>query len=667
MKKCIPLFLILITALSLQLNSQTENSKDGAILCSQRKSSFNLSKSSALSPITPKHSYDVLKYTLNLDIYDCFLGSYPNSFSGSVIVKFKVDSALNTVNLDARNSFLVIDNVGLAAAAYSHINDVLSLTLDHNYQPGDTVEVKIDYHHLDIPDNAFYASGGFVFTDCEPEKARNWFPCWDKPSDKALLDLTAKVPLNVKLGSNGALQDSTVSGDSLFYHWVSRDPVATYLIVMTAKVNYNLDIVYWTNPNDPQAPPTPIRFYYNNNEDPTQMEQIITGICDFFSETFCDHPFEKNGFATLNNQFSWGGMENQTLTSLCPNCWYESVFVHEFAHQWFGDMITCGTWADIFLNEGFATYLTALWYGHSGNASDYKAEIDDKANDYLGGNPGWPISQPSWAVNTPPANQLFNYSITYAKGACVLHLLRYVMGDSSFFAGMKSYASDTVNIKYQSALIADFVQHMEAAYGQPLDWFFNEWIYEPNHPVYANTFNITNQGNGTWKVGFFARQTQTNTVFFKMPIQIRVKFTDNSDTILRVMNDQNNQAYSFYFTKQPNQVIFDPGNQIVLKSATTAVGIDENSGLPEGYSLTQNFPNPANDRTEISYSLPGTAEVSLSLYDVSGKKLTEERRMHQSAGEYHFILPTAQYEAGVYFYRYEVNGFSLTRRMIIAR
>ena len=83
-----------------------------------------------------------------------------------------------------------------------------------------------------------------------------------------------------------------------------------------------------------------------------------------YSELFGEHPFEKNGFATLNNQFVWGGMENQTLTSLCPNCWDEGLISHEFAHQWFGDMITCATWADIWLNEGFATYTEALWLEH---------------------------------------------------------------------------------------------------------------------------------------------------------------------------------------------------------------------------------------------------------------------------------------------------------------
>ncbi|MCX6273436.1 MAG: M1 family aminopeptidase [Bacteroidetes bacterium] len=661
------LTLLLVLLMPYYLISQELIQKKGWEMCALRKSSKPVEQLDLLSPNSPKHKFDVLNYTIDIDLYNNFKPPFPNTFYASVVVTFRIDTALNTIQLNARNTSLTIDNVSIAGISFTHLNNILTITLDQTYNPGEVAEVRIDYHHNNVNDGAFYVDNGFVFTDCEPEGARKWFPCWDQPSDKAILDLTAKVPSDVKLGSNGHLEDSVATGDSIYYHWVTRDPLSTYLMVMTGKVDYNLDIIYWTDPATPSAPPTPIRFYYNQGENPIAMEALFPSVCDYFSERFGTHPFEKNGFATLSPQFAWGGMENQTLTSLCPNCWYESVVVHEFAHQWFGDMATCATWGDVFLNEGFATYLEALWYEHESGYTAYKNEINSDAGAYLNGNPGWAIANPNWFVTTPPVNELFNYAITYAKGACVLHQLRYVMGDSAFWAGMKLYATDSLNIKYQGVKIIDFKQHMEQACGQNLDYFFSEWINLPNHPVYHNTYNITNMGGGTWRVFFRAKQTQTNPPFFQMPIEIKVKFTNNTDTVIRVMNDVNNQIYNFDFTHQPNQVTFDPANQIVLKRDTTTVGIDEPLTVQSSYRLFQNYPNPAEGTTEIEYEIPVQSQVIIILTDITGKKIREVLKADQSAGTHHVMLNTAGLEPGMFFYQLQAGKTTLTRRMVITR
>ncbi len=538
----------------------------GAKYCSDKKVK-------SLSPLVTeladiKHSYDVLDYKLDLNLYQNFISPYPKNFTGNVIIKLKADSTINSIQLNAVNTSLQIDGVSLAGSSFTHTSNILTVTLDRTYSIGETLEVKINYQHKNVTDNAIYVSSGFFFTDAEPEGARRWFPCWDKPSDKATISLRAKVPATVKLGSNGRLADSVRTGDTIYYNWISRDPVATYLAVITAKVNYNVDIVYWpkqSNPNDS----IPIRFYWNTGENATSlanMKNIIRPMTTYYSNLFGEHPFEKNGFATLNNQFTWGGMENQTLTSLCPNCWQEYLVAHEYAHQWFGDMITCATWADIFLNEGFATFIEALWSERSGGYTGYKNSILSEASSYLSGNPGWAISNPSWAVTTPSTNTLFNYAITYAKGACVLHLLRYTLGDTLFFRSIKNYANDA-NLKYKSAVIPDLINAVNQTTGQDYNWFFNQWVYAPNHPLYANNYFFSNQGNGNWEAGFIAKQTQTG-IYFQMPLEIKIGFTNGTDTTVKVFNDQNNQMFVFRFNKQPNSITFDPNAQIVLKYAS---------------------------------------------------------------------------------------------------
>ena len=257
--------------------------KRGSELCSERKMSLPHTSLDHDSPNSPKHTFDVLDYKMNLDIRNCFISPYPKSFTGSIIVKFRIDTALNNINLNAVNTSLVISSVGLSGVSFTHTNNILNIVLNRTYNPGEVTEVLINYSHNNVSDGAFYTGNGGVFTDAEPEGARKWFPCWDKPSDKATVDITLKVPANVKIGSNGRLNDSTLTGDTLYYHWVSRDPVTTYLTVLTGKVNYNLNIIYWpkiSNPSDL----VPIRFYYNSGENPTAMMNMFPNMITYFSQ-----------------------------------------------------------------------------------------------------------------------------------------------------------------------------------------------------------------------------------------------------------------------------------------------------------------------------------------------------------------------------------------------
>ncbi|MCX6257232.1 MAG: M1 family aminopeptidase [Bacteroidia bacterium] len=662
--KRIFLFFLIITGFTV-LFSQTDITRTGSYACSQKKINRPFSMLMQKSLSTPVHSFDVLHYDIYVDIFNCYnpAMNYPHSYTGTVKITFKADSTINSLNLDANSNSIVIDSVSLAGISFTHSNNILNVALNQTFVPGQWGSVMIYYHHLDVTDNAFYATSGFVFTDCEPEGARSWFPCWDKPSDKATLDLRARVPLNVKLGSNGILQDSTIIGNSLIYHWVSQQNIATYLIVITSNVNYHLDIVNWTDPTNPNKH-FPFRFYYNDGEDPSYIESIIGNITTFYTHTFCDHPFDKNGFATLNDLFAWGGMENQTLTSLCSNCWDEGYVAHEFAHQWFGDMITCGTWADIWLNEGFATYCEALWSEHAYGDSTYKQKIISDAQYYFNNNPGWPISDPSWAQVTPGTNTLFNYAITYAKGACVLYMLRNVLGDSVFFHTIHEYAIDTINFKYQNAVTEDFTTKINNVTGQDYSWFINEWIYHPDHPVYSNVYSFVHELSGEWNVYFSAHQTQA-TPFFKMPMEIKIIFADQTDTIMKVMNDTNDQLFVFSFIKEPAQVIFDPDNKIVLKEDTLLVGVEEVTSKNPVFSLLACTPNVSSDFTMINYELAQNCAIRLSVADMSGKETVLINGQTETRGLHQFKLNLTNLKPGMYFCRLDALNYSGVQKFIV--
>ena len=651
---------------------QDLNFHNGAERCSYTKSH---SKNGFIlnhldSPNAPRHSFNVLKYTLNMNIYNCFKSPYPYTFSASNKMQFRVDSSLTSIYLNAVSTSMTIDSIRLVGGpllVYTHASDKLTITMNRTYSVGEIAEMIIYYRHNSVSDGAFYVQSGYVFTDAEPEGARKWFPCWDRPSDKALLDLTAKVPSNVKLGSNGRLADSTASADTIWYHWVSRDSVSTYLVVMTGNTSFNIAIVKWPRISNP-LDTVPIRLYYNSGNSYTWTLNNIGPMTTYYSQKYGEHPFEKNGFATGGSQFVWGGMENQTLTTLCSYCWDESTVSHEYAHQWFGDMITCATWADIFLNEGFATFTEAVWLERAGGYSAYKSNINSDASSYLSGNPGWAISVPSWAINTPDVNTLFDYSITYCKGACVLHQLRYVLGDTVFFNAIKSYATDTANFKYRAATIPDFFTKIGSVAGQDLSWFMNAWIYQPNHPVYQNGYNFANLGGGQWRINFLAKQSQTNAGFFPMPIEIKFSFATGSDTTVRVMNNVNNQLFSFYFNRQPTSVVFDPSNMIVLKTASLSVGVNENEGkVPDKYNLYQNEPNPFNPVTNTNYDVAKNSHVKLIVYDLLGKEVKTLVNENQNAGKYTASFNGMNLSSGVYLYRLETDNFTSVKKMLLIK
>ena len=668
MKKLILLFSFTAAILFIfQFDVSIAQTLSGSERCAISKIQSNI-----LSPadftITPHNPFNITNYKLQIDLYDNFTTPFPKTYSAVETVTFSVDTALNSIDLDAVNSSLEIDSVSLAAISFTHDSDNLHIELDATYNPGDTVDVKIYYHHLDVYDQAFYVSGGFVFTTTAPEGARKWFPCVDHPSDKATWDLTAKVPASVKLGSNGRLADSIKTADTIYYNWISRDPIATYLIVIAANVDYNLDIVYWQNPQNPNDS-IPVRFYWNPWENQTKLNNIKTKIIPMmthYSDMFGVYPFEKNGFSTLNDLFPWAGMENQTLISLCPNCWDELLVAHEFSHQWFGDLISPATWSDVWLNEGFATYCEALWYEYTDGYARYKQEVNSHANYFLNHNPGWAIYNPEWAEITPPIGTLYNYAIIYTKGSCVLHMLRYTLGDSLFFQVLKSYATDE-QFMYKNAHTSDLVSKVNEVTGSDYSWFFDEWVYGPNFPYYQNTYLITELTSG-WNLNFNAIQVQTDADFFKMPIELLVNFSDGSDTLLTFMNDVNNQSFDFEFDKEPVDVQFDPNDNIVIKGAyTNPVTVELSNSTPDDFKLFQNYPNPFNPETTISYNIPIRTNVVLKVYDVMGAEVKVLVNKEQPAGTYNINFDATDLTSGVYFYKLFAGSYVKTMKMILLR
>ena len=611
-------------------------------------------------------AFHTISYRMNIDLYHCFAAPFPRDFNASLIIKIEADSALQSVRLNATDSSLTIDSVSLAGSSFTHADNLLTINLNHTCQPGDQAEIGIYYHHENVSDNAFFAGNGMAFTNCEPDRARNWFPCHDVPSDKAAFELTAITPSDVKLGSNGVLADSLIHGDTITWHWISTDPLATYLAVISASDNYLLKMNYFPKLSD-LSDSIPVRFYYHPDEDPGPVYNSIVPLAAYYQSIFCDYPFRKAGFASMNDLFYGGGMENQTLISLCTTCWREALAAHEFAHMWFGDMITCRTWADLWLNEGFATWATVFWQEHKEGFESYKSfMIKYYAIPYLANNPGWPVADSAWMTRVPSFDTLFNTYITYEKGACLVHQLRYVLGDSVFLRVLKAYCTDTA-LRYRSASIGDMMKVVNEVSGDNFDWFFNDWLFRPNHPHYRNTYDLVEKEKNGFEVRFRTEQTQPDPPFFRMILPVKIIFADSTDTLVRVMNNVSDQLFTWTFAKQPARLIFDPDTNIMLKEGTTGLGIKEIHAASSPFVLEQNIPNPAVNKTEIRYLLREPEHVKLEIFDMTGKLLQVPIDGLRPAGNFVFQLDCTDYCSGIYFYRMKAGNIVQVKRMEVKK
>jgi len=225
-------------------------------------------------------------------------------------------------------------------------------------------------------------------------------------------------------------------------------------------------------------------------------------------------------------------------------------------------------WSDIWLNEAFATYAETIWFEHIDGIGKYKTLNKYNAESYLITNPKRPIYNRSWDTLLPNNDTLFNVAMTYNKSGAILYMLRYVLGDDMFFRFVKSYATDP-NLMFKNISTPEFIKLVNDYTGKDMTWFFEQWVYGPNHPIYNNKYQILEDGNG-WKVKFKVTQTQREG-FFKMPIEIQVN-AGKSAFFFKFNNEYNNQVFEMKLKQEPDAVIFDPNDGIILKIARTAQG-----------------------------------------------------------------------------------------------
>jgi aminopeptidase N len=388
---------------------------------------------------------------------------------------------------------------------------------------------------------------------------------------------------------------------------------------------------------------------------------------EYYSQRITPYGFPDEKYAVVQSSVfnGWGAMENQTNTTygdnlITGNRAYEWIDAHELAHMWFGDLVTCGDWRNIWLNESFATYFDALYTEYKYGYSSFQQRREDFFTFYSNED-----QQIRYAIYDPPPGYIFG-AVEYEKGALVLHMLRRLLGDQNFFAALIDYVND---YRYGNATTEEFKAHLETYYGD-LDWFFAEWVYQAGHPEYRWTWWAVAQGQN-YALNITIHQVQSNAPVFTMPITFKAHLANGTDTAFVLWNSAQSQGYTVLLRQRPTSVSFDPENDL-LKEADEYVGIDPQEQLPGAFSLAQNYPNPFNSQTLISFSLSHPERVTLEIYDLGGRRIRSLYSGPLETGNYQLRWDgnnAAGMEAasGIYFYKLTTLEKSLTRRMVLLR
>ena len=667
MKKIIQLLAIFLSIVNFSFG------QDAGEICSQSKTKAftQLNKISQVQ-YPGDSNIDVTYYKLNLSI----TYGNPGNISGIVTVDAKAtQNQLATFFLDIVNQLTVtsVKLNGITSLTFSQpsSSDQLRITLDRAYGIGEKFSVDISYQG--IPGSGGF--GSFIFathnntqpqpimwTLSEPYGAKDWWPSKDTPGDKAdSSDVWITAASNYVSVSNGKLISETDNGNGTkTYKWKNSYPIAGYLISL-AMTNYSLHQNLFDYGGSSPMPVTHYVFPENLQQNISNLDNTVN-MLQIFSQKFGPYPFlrEKYGHA----QFGWGGgMEHQTVTSIVS--FDEMLVVHELAHQWYGDKVTCKDWQNIWLNEGFASYCECIYREVKYGTADFKSYVNNFMNNQNNGAKN--AVGTIYVQNINDLNQIFNSARSYKKGAIVLHMLRGIVGDDNFFKIMQQYANEP-GLAYNVATTEDFQRIAERVSGMNLNYFFQEWIHGENFPVYSVVWSYKQDVNENYKVSLRITQSvNSNPSFFTMPIQIAIT-TSKGLVNKTVINNAQVQSIDLIVDGKPSAIQVDPGNWI-LKTVMGTTYQEDFDLYPTNYTLDQNYPNPFNSGTSIRFELPIDSYITLNIYDELGSFVTSLINEKKSKGIYEVRFDPNNYRlaSGIYFYTLKAGNYSETKKMIILK
>ncbi len=556
--------------------------------------------------------YDVTFYFLDLEA-----NNTSTTISGNVTIgAVAIEPALQTLVFEL-NSDLIVDSVLVNGVKHNAItgDDIVIVNLEVPVSYKEYFSVQVFYGGTVISESFFAGMSTGIDPTCgnhvtwtlsEPYSALDWFPCKQVLSDKAdSVYVFITTDNTLMAGSNGMLTGVVpLPGEKVRYEWKSYHPIAYYLVSMTI-ADYQ-DYSLYAHPDGFSDSILIQNFIYDDPDYLTQNRPLIDNtreLVELFSSLYVLYPFydEKYGHCLAP---MGGGMEHQTMTTLSDFRFF--LVAHELGHSWFGDYVTCATWMDIWINEGFASYSEYLAYQYlvsQGEADGWMLYAQSQA-----------LMEPEGSVYVPfeeigNVSRIFSGRLSYKKGAALLHMIRFELdNDSLFFGTLESYLNQ---YGYGVATGLDFRDVLESVSGKDFSGFFEQWYFGKGYPIFEIEWS---QRADSVMVRSTQIGSSATTPLFQTSLEFRL-LCDNGDTLVRVYQDQGIQDFVFIIPDRVQFLVVDPDNWVLKKvSAVNHVSeVDFNQS-----QLFAIWPNPAGNEVNICFKNSNREHIVI-ISDLSGK------------------------------------------------
>lgn len=599
------LTLLTLNTIAQQVTPTITNNK-----CSHAKFRKNTGVQYAQSNLL--NNYDIKHVKLDIAMERTTINVAGNA---TLLVQAKV-AVLDTIALELLQA-IVVDSVKVnnqLVTTYTHTNN-------HLYTPctptanGSLVSIQVFYHGA-APYHGFFSGvtnsqfPEVTWTLSESYQGRDWWPCKQILSDKIdSVDVWITTDSSNKAGSNGLLKNITILGNKKRYEWHSNYMINYYLI--SAAVAKYIEYTTYAHPTQLAGDSILIQNYLYNQNTLTNYKTEIdkTGkYIEVFSDAFGLYPFWKEKYGHCESELG-GGEEHQTMTTIGGG-FSDDLVDHELAHQWWGDNVTCASYRDIFINEGFASYCEYVGIERTGTAAQALVKIKSVQNSVL--------SQTNGSVYVPLADlynefRIFDNVLSYDKGSAIIHMMRFeAQNDSLFFKALQNFQSQ---FKDSVATGEDLKTVLQNTIGVSYANFFNQWYYGEGYPKYSLVWA---QANDTLTLNVNqASSAPLVTPLFKMLMEYKLK-SAQGDTVVKGYQTANSNEFKFKLNgKTISQLVVDPNFKVVKKVLsnlnTTQLSTINNSLTAELY------PNPTTDKLYITLEGNLMGLIHVQITDVSGR------------------------------------------------